>query len=225
MFIGVPIAQSWGRGGSREDEETDHESRAVTPARIIAFWLGPAPADFHEASLASRRWYAADDQLDRDIRRKFGDAIARARAGALVDWRETAHGALALVILLDQFTRNAYRGTAAAFSGDAMAREVVAHALNEGLDRTLPILGRALVYHPFEHSEDLKDQQRSVALFSALAAESPSEWREYLDSFLRYARAHLEVIERFGRFPHRNAALGRESTPAEREWLATHGGF
>ena len=204
---------------------TESESHAVMPASIIAFWLGPSPADFDAAKLASKRWYTADEQLDREIRGTFGKAITEARAGALVDWEKTPDGALALVILLDQFTRNAYRGTAAAFSGDAAAREVATGALDRGLDCALPIPGRLLLYHPFEHSEVLEDQRRSVALFSALVTESPAEWREYIESFLRYARAHLEVIERFGRFPHRNAALGRESTPAEQEWLATHGGF
>ena len=204
---------------------TDSEIPAVTAASAIAFWLGPSPTDFQAAKLASRRWYAADDQLDREVRRKFGDAMEQARTGALSGWQETADGALALVILLDQFTRNAYRDTAAAFSGDALAREVVGRALDKGFDRALPILGRLLLYHPFEHSEDRQDQQRSVALFSGLAAQSPSEWRGYIESFLRYARAHQEVIDRFGRFPHRNVALGRESTPAEREWLAARGGF
>ena len=204
---------------------TDSEIPTETAASVIAFWLGPSPTEFHAAKMASRRWYAADDKLDRDMRRKFGNAIEQARTGALSGWQETADGALALVILLDQFTRNVYRGTAAAFSGDGLGREVAISALDKGFDRALPIPGRLLLYHPFEHSEDRQDQQRSVALFAGLVAESPSEWREYIDSFLRYARAHQEVIERFGRFPHRNVALGRESTPAEREWLAARGGF
>ncbi len=204
---------------------TDSESHAATAASILSFWLGPSPTDCEAAKLASRRWYIADDRLDLELRRRFGKAIGEARSGALGDWEEAADGALALVILLDQFTRNVYRGAAAAFSGDAMAREVASRALDKGFDRELPIPGRLLLYHPFEHSEDLGDQQRSVELFADLAADSPSEWREYIDSFLRYARAHLEVIDRFGRFPHRNAALGRESTAAEREWLATRGGF
>lgn len=201
------------------------ETPAVTAAGINAFWLGPSPTDPDAARKASRRWYVEDDELDQLIRRNFGAAMEQARAGALSGWRETAEGSLALVILLDQFTRNAYRGTAAAFSGDAMAREVATGALDKGFDRALPIPGRLLLYHPFEHSENLEDQRRSVALFAGFAVISPSEWREYLDSSLRYARAHLEVIERFGRFPHRNATLGRESTLAEQEWLATHGGF
>ncbi|MDE0224999.1 MAG: DUF924 domain-containing protein [Gammaproteobacteria bacterium] len=201
------------------------ETPAVTAADIVGFWLGPSPNDPDAAKKASGRWYTPDDQFDDEIRRKFGAAMAQARAGALSGWQETAERALALVILLDQFTRNAYRGTADAFSGDAMAREVATGALARGFDRILSIPGRLLLYHPFEHSEDLDDQRRSVALFSGLAAESPSEWREYIDSFVRYADAHLEVIEQFGRFPHRNGILGRESTPAEQEWLSTHGGF
>lgn len=204
---------------------SDNERHGVTPASIIAFWLGPSPTDCDAAKTASGRWYAEDDQLDHEIRRKFSEAIEQALSGALSSWEETAEGALALVILLDQFTRNAYRGSPDAFSGDAMAREVAARALGKGLDLDLPIPGRLLLYHPFEHSEDREDQRRSVALFAGLAVLSRSDWREYVDSFLRYARAHQEVIERFGRFPHRNAVLGRESTPAEREWLATHGGF
>lgn len=203
----------------------DSETSAVTAADIVGFWLGPSPNDLDAAKKASGRWYTPDDQFDDEIRRKFSAAMAQARAGALSGWQETAEGALALVILLDQFTRNAYRGTSGAFSGDAMAREVATGALARGFDRVLPIPGRLLLYHPFEHSEDLEDQRRSVALFSGLAAASPSVWREYIDSFVRYAHAHLEVIERFGRFPHRNEILGRENTPAEHEWLSTHGGF
>ena len=201
------------------------ETPAVTVAGINAFWLGSSPRDLEAAKKASARWYAADDQLDEEIRRRFGAATEHACAGALSDWQETADGALALVILLDQFTRNACRGTAAAFSGDATARQVAKDALNRGFDRVLPIPGRLLLYHPFEHSEDRQDQCRSVALFAGFAVISPSRWRGYVDSFLRYARAHQEVIERFGRFPHRNAVLGRESTPVERDWLSTHGGF
>ena len=211
--------------GFREQRVSISETPAVTAAGINAFWLGPSPEDLDAAKRASARWYTADDQLDEEIRHRFGAAIEHARTGALSDWQETAAGALALVILLDQFTRNAYRGTAAAFSGDATARQVARDALDRGFDRVLPIPGRLLLYHPFEHSEDPEDQCRSVALFAGFAVISPSQWREYIDSFLRYARAHQEVIERFGRFPHRNAVLGRESTPAERAWLSTHGGF
>ena len=203
----------------------DSDGHAIGPASVIAFWMGPTPTNCDAARTASRRWYAADGQLDREVRREFGKAIGLARSGALSEWEETADGALALVILLDQFTRNAYRGTPDAFSGDAMAREVAARALSRDLDRALSIPGRLLLFHPFEHSEDSRDQQRSVTLFSRLAAESPGEWREYIESFLRYARAHQAVIAQFGRFPHRNVVLRRESTPVEREWLAVHSGF
>lgn len=211
--------------GFREHTVSGSKTPVVTAAGINAFWLGPSPTDPDAARKASSRWYAADDQLDDEIRRNFGAAMEQARTGTLSGWQETAEGSLALVILLDQFTRNAHRGTAAAFSGDAMARQVATGALDKGFDRALPIPGRLLLYHPFEHSENLEDQRRSVALFAGFAVISPSEWREYVDSFLRYARAHLEVIERFGRFPHRNAVLAREGTPAEDGWLSTHRGF
>ena len=150
----------------------------------------------------------------------------RPRTGALSGWQQTADGALALVILLDQFTRNAYRGSAAAFSGDAMAREVATGALDRGAS-IAHCRSRDAWFSTIRSNTARRWRTRNVRLgcFSGLATESPSEWREYIDSFLRYAWAHLEVIEQFGRFPHRNEALGRESTAAEREWLSTHGGF
>ncbi len=201
------------------------DEAVVTAADVIAFWIGPAPDEFKSVTAFSKRWYRRDAAVDSEIRERFGDAIEAARRGRLTAWGATAEGALGLVILLDQFTRNAYRDTPEAFSGDDLAREVAGGAIDRGLDQELPIAGRALLYHPFEHAETAADQRRSVALFEALVAAATPEWREFATSFLNYARAHQEVIARFGRFPHRNASLGRESTPAELAYLEAGGGF
>lgn len=197
----------------------------MTPTQVVEFWLGPAPDDYESVTRASKRWYLTDDAFDAEIRDRFGAAIERGRRGLLADWAGTTGGALGLVILLDQFSRNAYRGTADAFRGDPVALAVAGRAVERGLDRELAWPGRAFLYHPFEHSEDPEDQERSVMLFEALAAEAPPAWRKFAADFVPYAHAHRDVIARFGRFPHRNAILGRVNTAEERAYLDRGGGF
>ena len=197
----------------------------MTPTDIIEFWLGPTPDDVESVTRASKRWYAMDGGLDTEIRNRFGPLIQAARHDSLAAWEETPQGALGLVILLDQFTRNAYRGTPEAFGGDALALAVATRTVECGLDRELGCAGRAVLYHPFEHSEEPSDQARSVALFEALAREVPPAWREFVAEFVPYAHSHRDVIGRFGRFPHRNPILGRASTPVETAYLAAGGGF
>lgn len=197
----------------------------MTPAEIVEFWLGPAPDDPESVTRASKRWYVTDDGLDTQIRDRFGAAIERARRGALADWAETPEGVLALVILLDQFSRNAYRGTPDAFAGDAMALALAKRTVERGLDQKLGLPGRVLLYHPFEHSENPEHQERSVVLFETLAAEASPPWREFAADFVPYALAHRDVITRFGRFPHRNRILGRANTPEEQAYLDRGGGF
>ena len=197
----------------------------MTPTQAVEFWLGSAPDDLESVSRASKRWYLKDDGFDAEIRDRFGAAIEQARRGVFADWAETPEGALGLVILLDQFSRNAYRGTANAFAGDPVALAVAGGAVERGFDRELACPGRAFLYHPFEHSEDAGDQQRAVALFETLAAEAPPPWRGFAADFVPYAHAHRDIIARFGRFPHRNAILGRVNTVAERAYLDRGGGF
>ena len=197
----------------------------MTPTEVLEFWLGPAPEDPESVARAAKRWYSTDDGFDAEIRNRFGTAIERAQRGSFADWAEAPEGALALVILLDQFPRNAYRGTADAFAGDPVALVVAGRAVERSFDRELAIPGRAFLYHPFEHSEHPEDQERSVVLFEALAAEAPKKWREFAADFVPYAHAHRDVIARFGRFPHRNANLGRVNTPEERAYLDGGGGF
>jgi uncharacterized protein (DUF924 family) len=178
---------------------------------ILDFWFGAPPHDERDY------WFRKDDSFDARIRDRFGPTIAAACAGAFGEWCHDPDGALARVIVLDQFTRNVYRGTPAAFSGDARALATAEDAIEAGFDHSLTPYGRWFLYMPFQHSEDRTMQERSVALFTALAAEPG------LASTLPYATRHADVIRRFGRFPHRNAILGRASTPEEVAFLATPG--
>lgn len=171
---------------------------------ILAFWFAPATAG---------RWFVAEPQFDTEIRQRFAPLIEEAAAGGLAAWAETPRGALALCLLLDQFPRNVWRGTARAFDCDPMARRVAEAALAAGHDQALWPEERLFLYLPFEHSESRADQARCVALMSALG--NP-EW-------LDYAHRHHAVIARFGRFPHRNASLGRASTPDEAAFLREPG--
>lgn len=173
-------------------------------AGIVQFWRDAGP----------RRWFAKDDAFDAAVRADY-EAVHRAAArGEYADWAETPDGALALVLLLDQFPRNLYRGQAEAFASDPLARRVAAAAVAAGHDRRVDPELRVFFYLPFEHAEDAADQARSVELIGALG----------LTDYTRFAAMHRDLIQRFGRFPHRNAVLGRESTPEELAYLAG-GGF
>lgn len=158
-------------------------------------------------------WFERSDAFDRAVAERLGEWHEKARAGALDGWAVTPHGLLALVILLDQVPRNIHRGTAAAFATDTKALALARLAVDRGFDQDMTLHERLFLYLPFEHAEDLADQERSVALFRALGEPT------YLD----YAIRHRDVIARFGRFPHRNAILGRQSTAAERQFLEEPG--
>lgn len=176
----------------------------IDPGMVVTFWREAGP----------KQWFAADSAFDTEIRDRFGEAHLTAARGALAGWEDSAEGALALLLLTDQFPRNLYRHSAHAFATDAMAREIAQRALARGFDaQTEPGL-RAFFYLPFEHHEDPGSQARAVALFEKLGD------KEGLD----YAILHADLIARFGRFPHRNAVMGRISTPEETAYLA-QGGF
>lgn len=168
---------------------------------VLSFWFGPE---------AEAHWFAKDEAFDAALRRRLGGLAAAAAGGQLDDWAGTARGALALVILLDQLPRNLHRGRADAFAQDAKARAVASRAVNLRLDQSLTPRERLFLYLPFEHGESLADQERAVALIGALDDAEQTD----------YAVRHREVVRRFGRFPHRNRALGRESTPEEVAFLA-----
>lgn len=192
-------------------------------AAILEFWFGTLDAAGVPAPDVERRWFGADERVDGEIRARFEADLRNAAAGRLVRWEHEARGALALVILFDQFPRNMYRGTPRAFLFDEHARAVAWRALRAGHEAALWPVERAFLYMPFEHAESAEDQSEAVRRFSDLVDAVPEEQRERFRSFLYHAERHREVIERFGRFPHRNAVLGRESTPEERAFLEAGG--
>ncbi|HEV7267264.1 MAG TPA: DUF924 family protein [Falsiroseomonas sp.] len=185
--------------------------------RLLAFWFPDGLDVFRQA------WFERSDAFDAACREGFGALVAPARDGALDAWAETPRGALALLLLLDQFPRNLHRGSAEAFASDEHGRAVARRAvLDRRFDLALPPTARTFLYLPFEHGEAMADQDLSVALFEGLR-DTPAHAGP--DGTIDYAWRHRAVIQRFGRFPHRNAVLGRETTPAERAWLDAGGGF
>lgn len=175
---------------------------SLMPNRVLEFWFDPPNR---------RHWFEASDAFDMKVRGLLGARYLDAARGRLDQWRDTPNGALALCILLDQVPRNIFRGAAQCFANDAKARSVAREILAKGCDQSYPTDDhRLFCYLPFEHSEEIEDQRLSVRLFSE-RIDDPG----YTD----YARRHLDIIERFGRFPHRNAILGRASTPEEVEFL------
>ncbi len=199
-------------GGPGAPHAADATANATANATTNATASATAPA----ASIR-REWFRKDAAFDAEVRSRFAGLVAQALAGGLGEWCATPEGSLARVLVLDQFTRNAHRDTAQAFAGDARARATAADAIERGFDRSLRPVERWFMYMPFEHSESQDDQQRSLALFRALADETglsePVEWAE----------RHAEVIRLFGRFPHRNTILGRASSPEETEFLRSPG--
>jgi uncharacterized protein (DUF924 family) len=195
---------------------SDGEDAAIGPQEVLAFWFG-APGS-EESGSARTVWFVKDEAFDRRIAERFGRTIERALRGELDDWAATPEGALARILVLDQFTRNAFRGDRRAFAGDAQALAAASALVGSRQDERLAPLQRAFAYLPFEHAEGLAMQDEAVRLFDRLVAQAP-ELRTMLD----YAHKHRDVIERFGRFPHRNAALGRQSTAEELAFIATPG--
>ncbi len=189
---------------------------ADDPAAVLDFWFGAEGS----AEFGSQRkvWFKKDAAFDAEITTRFGPAIEQALRGELDVWAASAHGALARILLLDQFTRNAFRGDRRAFAGDAQALAGASAMVGARLDEALPPFMRAFAYMPFEHAEGMAMQDEAVRLFTRLQSVAPE-----IAHMLDYARKHREVIERFGRFPGRNAALGRQSTAEEAAYLAMPG--
>ncbi len=181
----------------------------MTTSDVLEFWFSDDPNAWQQ-----ERWFTADPAFDRIVATQFGPTLQLAVTGMLDGWASTAEGALALTIVLDQFSRNIHRGTPRAFAADARARKVADAAIKAFFDRGLTPVQRVFLYLPFEHSEDLEDQDRSARLFGGLAGHG-------IDDAITYAYQHRSVIAQFGRFPHRNAILGRESTEAELTYLST----
>ncbi len=177
----------------------------MTPRDIVDFWMDAGPD----------RWFSKDAAFDVLLSERHADTLAEARDGALDHWADTPEGVLALVIVLDQFSRNIHRGTPQAFAGDAKALALAQRALARGDHHALPAWQAMWLFMPLEHAEDIAMQRHCVALFEAVPE---------LEDMVKWAREHFEIIARFGRFPHRNAILGRVSTPEEIAFLK-EGGF
>ena len=174
-----------------------------SPSDIVSFWR----------DAGYERWYGKDDAFDQELRDRFMGTWEAARDGKLSAWQDSDDGTLALLIMLDQFPRNMFRNDPRAFSTDALARTIASRAIAEGRDQRIETGLRAFIYLPFEHSEDMADQERSIELFAPLGADS-----------LKWAVLHADIIRKFGRFPHRNTVLGRTTTPEEAAFLKD-GGF
>jgi uncharacterized protein (DUF924 family) len=192
-------------------------------APVLQLWFGDVDALGRSDERHSRRWFMKDDAFDREVADRFGATYADVRAGIREAWRDDPHGRVAYVIVLDQFPRNMFRGTARMCEGDRQALAAAMEGVARGHDQDLTANERSFLYMPYMHSEDLAVQERSVALFTALAAGAPAPLRASLQANVRYAEEHRDVIARYGRFPHRNALLGRESTPAEIAFIAQPG--
>ncbi len=183
---------------------------------VLDFWFGvPGEADYLQTR---KQWFSKDEAFDARIAEHFGALIDSALRGELSAWAASPNGAAAQVIVLDQFPRNTRRGTAGMFSGDALALAAAKAQCSGDAERGLPGVFRQFIYLPFEHSEDIADQREALRLFQQLGEDEPA-----LAGLLEWARKHHDIVARFGRFPHRNALLGRESTPEEIEFLKQPG--
>ncbi len=194
-----------------------------SPETIIEFWFGEAGPDTVVAKRQTSLWFKKQASTDALIKKRFAQTLHSAAAGDLDGWAETPLGRLALIIVLDQLPRNIYRDTPQAFAFDPLARAQCQTGLGRRDDAALTALCRVFFYLPLEHAEDLTLQARSVALFRALAADVGEEDKALFNGFVDYAQRHALVIERFGRFPHRNLILGRESSAQELEFLTQPG--
>ncbi len=182
------------------------------PREVLDFWFGREGEEGYGEY--RQAWFTKDAEFDREVRDRFESVHEEAAARRLEGWKDEAQSCLALIIALDQFPRNMFRGDPRTHATDDQALEASKYAIEHALDRELPAFGRMFVYMPFMHAENVEDQRRSVELFEMLAAQPDAP------NVVDFAIGHRDIVERFGRFPHRNAILGRETTPEEAEFLA-----
>ena len=190
---------------------------------VLRFWFDDLKSDYDFPEGRFSVWFTKSPKTDETIRSQFAETVQLASTDQLDAWANKPRSCLALIILLDQFRRNIFRDTPQAFSHDAKALELSRAAVGQMFDKLLRPIERVFMYLPFEHSEQLADQHRSVELFNKLKMDSPVEIREKMQSFVEYAEKHRKVILQFGRFPHRNLILGRQSSSEEIEYLKQPG--
>lgn len=194
-----------------------------TPASICNFWFGDSRDDAVTAAEHSKLWWSKQPEVDQQMRARFESTLQQTAAGAHDDWSATPHGTLALILLTDQFPRNMYRDTPRSFAYDEFARSHAAAGIARGDDRALRPIERVFFYLPFEHGESLAQQDRAVSLFAELFESASAQQKELFRGFLNFAERHHRIVARFGRFPHRNAILGRASTDEESDFLKEPG--
>jgi len=195
-------------------------STIAKPEEILSYWLGAVEEDPSWLPERLDFWFNASPEQDREIRERFGATWEAAAGDRLLTWLHRPRSALAVVIVLDQFSRNIHRGTARAFSQDAKAVAISRAGVHEGWHTQLTLPGRYFLYMPFMHAENDESQRLAIRHFQQLVAESPPAYKETMENAVQYAEHHKAIINRFGRFPHRNRVLGRTSTPEEESYLA-----
>jgi uncharacterized protein (DUF924 family) len=186
---------------------------------VLEYWFGALDASGCADAEHVKRWWSKDPDLDHEIRERFAPIQSAALSGSLTSWCDAPRGMLAYIVVLDQLSRNMYRGTAAMFGGDALALAAALSGIERGMDRALRLDERSTFYMPLMHSEDIAQQERCVQLYLGFAEEAAGSARANLRSRVGFAEKHRDIVREFGRFPHRNALLGRTSTPAEIEFL------
>ena len=190
---------------------------------ILDFWFGSNPDDGVVAKEKSALWWSKSPEIDGEIRQRFESSVIRAAAGELSDWQWTAEGRLALILLMDQFPRNLYRDSPGAFAHDSKALAWSLEGIGQGMDIKLRPIERVFFYLPLEHSEALEHQEQAVMHFRKLVDAVGADRKDIFTEYLDFAVRHRDIIARFGRFPHRNKILGRESTAEESAFLAEPG--
>lgn len=196
---------------------------ADQPENVLDFWFGAPGSAAQIAGRQNKLWFAKSLANDQAVIDRFADTLTAATAGQLDHWANTPRGRLALVIVLDQFPHHIHRDRSQAFATDPQSLALSLAALASGEDKKLAPIERVFLYLPLEHAESIEMQQRSVSLYEQLAQDAAADELALFDNFLDYARKHLDVVARFGRFPHRNEILGRASTPEELEFLKQPG--
>lgn len=196
---------------------------SISYQSVLEFWFGPPDPRGGIDLIVQKRWFMKSDEWDQQILMQFGPWVERAIAGELKEWEEDPKASLALILLLDQFPRNIFRNSARSFAGDARALEIARRMLESDRVSNLSSFERVFVFLPLEHSEDIAMQRLSVQLFEKLQTEVPTNLKDTFQSFTDFARRHAIIIERFGRFPHRNKILGRTSTREEQLFLTEPG--
>ncbi|OYX49574.1 MAG: hypothetical protein B7Y90_06800 [Alphaproteobacteria bacterium 32-64-14] len=197
-----------------------------TPEAILSFWLEDVTAHPEKLGAQMKRWYSGGKPLDAEITQRFGATVDALASGLAQTWASQApRQRLAAIIALDQFSRSIHRNSPNAFASDPLALRIAKDAIAKGDDKTLHPIERIFLFMPFEHAEDMAAQREAIRLFEALQADATDHTREAFKSALDYAHRHADVIAKFGRFPHRNDALGRASTREERVWVKQRGGF